>query len=173
VRNDAGVLPFAPDGRSVLVTGWSSTATRNVAVLADGLARRGARTTPLPTGLPSDQTIAAAVEAAHAHDLTVVMTQKATDPAVDPQGRQRALVQALLGTGRPVVVVAVRDPYDIGAFPDASTYLATYSYAAPAMESLARVLVGERSPRGRLPVDIPAVGDPSTVLYPFGHGISW
>jgi beta-N-acetylhexosaminidase len=173
VRNDAGLLPYSPADRSVLVTGWNSSASRNVATLADALAARGAQATALPTGLPSDQTIATAVAAARGADLTVVLTQKAADPATDPTGRQRSLVRALLDTGRPVVVVAVRDPYDIAAFPDAPTYLATYSYTAPAMAALARVLVGERSPRGRLPVTIPAADDPATVLFPYGHRVTW
>lgn len=174
VRNATGLLPLSVAGRSVLVTGWNSDTTRNVPMLADRLARRRASTTALPTGSrPADPAIAAAVAAAGAHDLVVVLTDRATGPATDPDGRQRRLVEALLATGKPVVVAAVRDPYDIGAFPQAPTYLATYSHTATAMEALARVLTGERSPRGRLPVTIPVLGDPRTVLYPYGHGLSW
>ena len=54
-----------------------------------------------------------------------------------------------------MVVVAVRDPYDIAYFTDAPTYLATYSTTAISMESLARVLFGEVQPAGKLPVDDP------------------
>ncbi len=174
VRNDAGVLPLAGPDRSILVTGWDSSTYRNVPALADRLAARGARTTALPTGLPSDAKIAEAVAAAGTHDVTVVLTQKAGDTVTaDPGARQQALVRALVATGRPVVVVAVRDPYDIAHLPQVDTYLATYSYTPVAMESLARVLLGEQGPRGRLPVAIPAAGDPSTVLYPYGHGLRW
>jgi beta-N-acetylhexosaminidase len=70
-------------------------------------------------------------------------------------------------------VVAVRDPYDIAYFDAAPTYLATYSFTGVAIESLAKVLYGEISPQGKLPVDIPVAGDPSTPLYPFGHGLTW
>lgn len=35
------------------------------------------------------------------------------------------------------------------------------------------MLTGEVSPQGTLPVDIPAADDPDTILYPFGHGLSW
>jgi beta-N-acetylhexosaminidase len=28
-------------------------------------------------------------------------------------------------------------------------------------------------PVGKLPVDIPAADDPATILYPFGHGLTW
>ncbi|MEU4221770.1 glycoside hydrolase family 3 N-terminal domain-containing protein [Actinoplanes sp. NPDC026623] len=161
IRNDAGLLPL-PAGKSVLVTGWNTGATSNIAVLAGAL---GA--TPLVTGLPDDAKIAEAVAAARAHDVTVVLTSRAWDTTVaDPGGRQKALVKALLATGKPVVWAAVRDPYDLTAAPEAGTYLATYGYSAVSMESLAKVLLGTVAPRGKLPVEIPG-------LYPYGHGLTW
>jgi len=173
IRNDAGLLPYAGAGRSVLVAGWNSSTYQNVPALAASLTARGASATALATNLPTDAKITEAVAAAGTHDLTVVLTSKAWDTAVsDPGGRQRALVRALVATGRPVVVVAVRDPYDIAHLPGVTTYLATYSYTAVAMESLARVLVGVKAPRGKLPVAIPAA-DSSADLYPLGHGLRW
>jgi beta-N-acetylhexosaminidase len=41
------------------------------------------------------------------------------------------------------------------------------------LRALAKTLFGEVNPSGRLPVDIPAAGDPGTVLYPFGHGLRY
>jgi beta-N-acetylhexosaminidase len=174
VRNDASLLPYPGTGRSVLVTGWNSSAYQNVPALADSLIAHGADATSLVTNLPSDAQIREAVAASGRHDLTVVLTSRAWDTAVaDPGGRQQALVRALVATGRPVVVVAVRDPYDIAHLPGVSTYLATYSFTAVAMESLARVLLGVTAPRGKLPVAIPSASDPATELYPFGHGLTW
>ena len=72
-----------------------------------------------------------------------------------------------------VVVVAVRDPYDIAYLAGVKTYLATYSYSPVAIESAVRVMVGEVAPTGKLPVDIPAAGDPTTALFAFGFGITW
>ncbi|MFG1779974.1 glycoside hydrolase family 3 protein [Micromonospora sp. NPDC049048] len=174
VRNDAGLLPLAPGQRSVLVTGWDSAAFAPVRTVAEGFAARGARATPRPATLPSDQTIAATAALAAEHDLTVVLTNKAWDTTVtDPRGTQQRLVAALLATGRPVVVVAVRDPYDVAYLPGVSTYLATYSYTRAAMNALVRALHGELSPRGRLPVTIPTADGSGTVLHPYGHGTSW
>jgi beta-N-acetylhexosaminidase len=82
-------------------------------------------------------------------------------------------VKQLLATGKPVIVVATRDPYDIAYFTDAPTYVATYSYSPVAIQSVARVISGAVSPTGKLPVDIPVAGDPTTVLYPFGHGLTF
>jgi beta-N-acetylhexosaminidase len=172
VKNDTGTLPLSSAPRSILVTGWGVTTTQT---LGTRLGVRGATTTVYQTGAaPSDASISAAVTKAQANDVTVVLTMKAWDTTLtDPGAKQQKLVKDLLATGKPVIVVAVRDPYDIAYFDSAPTYLATYSYAGVAMESLAKVLYGEVAPAGRLPVDIPVAGDPATPLYPFGHGLSW
>ncbi|MGH3468063.1 MAG: glycoside hydrolase family 3 protein, partial [Thermocrispum sp.] len=136
---------------------------------------RESTTTVAETGTePTDEQIAGAVAEAKANDLTVVLTMNASDMNnTDPEGRQQQLVEQLLATGKPVIAVAVRNPYDIAYFTDAPTYLSTYSYSPVAMPSLARVLFGEVSPKGKLPVEIPRADDPQTPLYPFGHGLTW
>lgn len=172
VANDDKTLPYAAGGKKVLVTGYGGGTTQT---LADGLARRGATTQTVQTGsAPSDAAIASAVAAAADKDAVVVTTMKAWDTTVtDPKAGQQRLVQQLLATGKPVIVVAVRDPYDIAYLPGVKTYLATYSYSPVAIESAVRVITGEVAPSGKLPVDIPAKGDPQRVLYPFGHGLTY
>jgi beta-N-acetylhexosaminidase len=167
LRNDGGRLPLAPSaGRRVLVTGWGVTTT---ATLAADLTRRGMAASALVTGAaPTQAQIDAALAAARSSDLTVVTTN-----ALRANPTQRDLVEALRSAGVPLVVVAVGEPYDIGYAPSVPVYLATYSYTAVALESLTRVLVGEVSPTGRLPVTIPVPGSPGTVLYPFGAGLSY
>ena len=172
VKNDAKTLPLATSGRKVLVTGYGVTTTQT---LADGLAKQGAVTTVKQTGTsPTDAQVASAVAAAAGQDAVVVTTMKAWDTSVtDPRAGQQRLVKQLLATGKPVIVVATRDPYDIAYLGDAPTYLATYSYSPVAIEAVARVIGGEVAPRGKLPVDIPVAGDPSTVLFPLGHGLTY
>lgn len=165
VRNDAGLLPLSGNPGNVLVTGVGDS--RSPQWLADSLNRRGATATALPTGTnPNATTIAGAVSAANTSDLVVVLTNNLKDRTA-----QRNLVNALLATGKPVIAVASQIPYDAG-YVDAQTWVATYGWRAHAMESLAKVLTGEISPKGKLPVDIP-VGGTSTVLYPFDHGLTW
>jgi beta-N-acetylhexosaminidase len=167
VKNDAGTLPLAKNsGSHVLVTGWGAHTTQQ---LAADLSGRGVAADRYTTGAnPSQATIDEAVARAESHDLTVVTTQSAWKDA-----QQVRLVEALIGTGKPVVVVAVRDPYDIAYFPDAATYLATYSYTDVSLESLARVLFDEVAPTGKLPVMIPVAGTQDQPLYPFGYGLSY
>ena len=143
--------------------------------LAEALTAKGATVQTVQTGAsPTDAQVASAVRAAADKDVVVVTTMKAWDTSVtDPRGGQQKLVKQLLGTGRTVVVVAVRDPYDIACFTAAPTYVATYSYSPVAIEAAARVIVGDVSPTATLPVDIPVAGDPNTVLYPFGHGLTY
>ncbi|MFC4854466.1 glycoside hydrolase family 3 protein [Actinophytocola glycyrrhizae] len=165
VRNDANLLPLAGDPGKVLVTGVGDS--RSPQWLADSLNRRGATATAMPTGTnPNATTIANAVAAAGTSDLVVVLTNNLKDRTA-----QRNLVNALLATGRPVIAVASQIPYDAG-YVDAPTWVATYGWRAHAMESLTKVLTGEVSPQGKLPVDIP-VGGTSDVLYPFDHGLTW
>jgi beta-N-acetylhexosaminidase len=172
VKNDDKTLPLAVQGKKVLVTGYGVGTTK---IIADGLAATGATATVKETGsAPTDTQVAAAVAAAADQDVVVVTTMKAWDTAVtDKKAGQQKLVKGLLATGKPVIVVATRDPYDIAYFDDAPTYLATYSYSPVALESVVRVITGQVSPSGALPVDIPVAGDPGTVLYPFGHGLTY
>ncbi|HET9649321.1 MAG TPA: glycoside hydrolase family 3 N-terminal domain-containing protein [Microlunatus sp.] len=150
-------------GGSVLVTGWG---TRQVPQLATGLAQHGRSVGSVVTGMaPSTATIAAAVQQALGKDWIVVTTCSAWKDS-----GQRALVAALQATGKPVLVVGLRDAYDIASLDGVGSYLATYSSTAVAIESALRVITGAKRATGRLPVDIPDPDHPETIVYPFGTG---
>ncbi|MGH3385101.1 MAG: glycoside hydrolase family 3 protein [Nocardioidaceae bacterium] len=166
VKNDAGVLPLAADGTDLLVTGYG---VQTKETLAAKLRERGAPAAVAATSTnPTQAQIDAAVAAVQDKDAAVVLTMNAASSS-----GQAGLVEALRATGKPVVVAAVRNPYDIAEFAAAETFVATYSYKTVALESLARVLFGEVSPSGTLPVDIPTKDDPDTVLFPYGTGLTW
>ncbi|MGH3368351.1 MAG: glycoside hydrolase family 3 protein [Nocardioidaceae bacterium] len=169
VKNDGDLLPLASGAQhSALVTGWGVSTT---ATIASKMEQRAASADVLETGTnPSEAQIDAAVAAAQAHDVTVVVSYRAW---LDGHAGQRELIRRLTATGKPVIAVAARDAYDVAHYPDVPAYLATYSYAEVSLESLVRVLYGEVSPQGRLPVTIPTADDPATALYPFGHGLSY
>jgi beta-N-acetylhexosaminidase len=174
VKNDAGLLPLArASGQKVLVTGYRSVSdtlnAQPAAHLAAALDRRGVTTELFETGsAPNAEAIATAVGKAAASDVIVVATSNASGSE-----SQRSLVNALLDTGKPVVLVATRNPYDIASLPQAPTYIATYSWTSPSMQAVARVLLGETNPVGKLPVRIPAADDPNTTLYPYGFGLGY
>ena len=111
-------------------------------------------------------------------------------------GHQPALLEAILATGVPVVLVAVSGrPYALGLYQD--RVAATVQAFFPGEEggqALAGVLSGRINPSGKLPVEVPRQpgGQPHTYLapplahhsagvsnldptpaYPFGHGLSY
>lgn len=106
---------------------------------------------------PSENDIAALRARAADYALILMGTLNAT---IAPG--QAALVNAILATGVPTVPIALRMPYDLQAYPNASTYLCAYSIQAPMMTAIAQALWGDRPCTGRLPVSIPG-------FYPLGH----
>jgi beta-N-acetylhexosaminidase len=86
---------------------------------------------------------------------------------------QRTLVNELLATGRPVVALAVRNPYDVAQLPDVRAYLASYSWTDVELRAAARVIAGRVEPRGKLPVPVQRADDPTQLLYPIGHGLTY
>jgi len=109
---------------------------------------------------PQEADIAAVIEALQGFNRVIIGTINAST-----QPSQAALVHSVLRTGIPTVVVALRMPTDLLAFPEAPTYVCSYSILEPSLRALAQALFGQASFPGRLPVSIPG-------LYPFGHGIT-
>jgi beta-N-acetylhexosaminidase len=167
LRNEAEVLPLARNtGRKVLVTGFGELTTTT---LGQAIAAHGLTPQVLDTGFsPSPEAIAEAVAAARASELVVVSTFNAWTPGAS----QLELVEALLATGKPVIVAAVGTPYDVAYLPDAQTFITSLSYQPPSLEAMVEAMFGEVDPGGRLPVTITAPSSPE-VLYPFGAGIGF
>ncbi len=101
---------------------------------------------------PMDGDIAALLEQTRGYDVVVIGTLNAYN-----QNGQAALVRALLQASVPVVIVALRLPYDLMVFPEAPTYLCTYGILDPSMQALAKVMFGAAEAHGRLPVSIPGI----------------
>ncbi|WP_051452214.1 glycoside hydrolase family 3 N-terminal domain-containing protein [Actinospica robiniae] len=151
---------------------------------------------------------AAAVAAAAANDVCVLAvgdraglfgrgtSGEGCDAAdLNLPGVQAQLVQAILATGTPVILVLLAGrPYALGAEVDAVAGI-VYAFFAGQRggQAVAEVLTGAVEPSGRLPVSVPrdAGGLPATYLapplgrrsevssvdptpaYPFGHGLSY
>lgn len=77
--------------------------------------------------------------------------------SADQDASQAALVKALYERGQSPIVIALRTPYDIMAFPMIETYLCTYGIRAVTTEAVARVLFGEIQAQGTLPCTIPGI----------------
>lgn len=119
---------------------------------------------------PNQAKIAEAVAAAEGRDAVVVATYNVTATS-----SQRTLVTALVATGVPVVTVAVRNPYDVAHLTGSgvAASLAAYSWTDVELRAAARVIAGHAEPEGTLPVPVQRADDPTQVLYPVGHGLSY
>jgi beta-N-acetylhexosaminidase len=93
-------------------------------------------------------------------DLLLIVTRNAARHA-----GQAALAGRVLDLGKPSVVIAAREPYDLMALPAAPAYAVTYSDPPASLQALVDLLFGEYRPAGRLPVAIPD-------LYPVGAGLT-
>lgn len=92
---------------------------------------------------------------------------------VTADGGQRTLVEQLAATGRPVIGLAIRNPYDVAQLPSVKAHLAAYSWTDVELRAAARVIAGAVAPRGKLPVPVRRADDPTQVLYPIGHGLTY
>ena len=108
---------------------------------------------------PGVQEIAGLIERLRNYDLIILCTLNAYASV-----EQAELVRQVLKLGIPTVVVAARLPYDLVAFPEAGTFICTYSILEPSMQALAKALFGKIEFKGQLPVSIPG-------LYPVGHAM--
>lgn len=79
---------------------------------------------------------------------------------------QTTLIKDLCATGKPVICVGLREPYELASWPEVNAYLCTYNYRNCGFQATADVIFGSYSPTGLLPVSIPGVRD-------FGWGLSY
>lgn len=98
---------------------------------------------------PAETEIAALRKKARQYDYLIIGTLNAFQEV-----SQQALVHALLQTGIPVILIALRLPYDASLFPTAAAVLCTYSLLEPSLQALAKVLCGQIQPTGQLPVSL-------------------
>ncbi|MFB7323078.1 glycoside hydrolase family 3 protein [Streptomyces sp. NPDC056190] len=175
LANEGRLLPLSPRSHNkLLVVGAdpaspSGTTGPPTGVLAAALTELGFQATALSTGTaPSAATIDKAVAAAQDADAVVVGTYNVTAGS-----SQKTLVQRLVATGRPVIAVAIRNPYDIAHLPTVPAHLAAYSWTDVELRAAARVIAGQVRPHGRLPVPVQRADDPAQVLYPIGYGLSY
>lgn len=152
---DKGQLPLElePHTRVAVITTKADdltpadTSSAVTVRLAEAVRARHASTQAISLPyLASAEALSGVLQAALAADIIIVGTINAeSDPS------QTELVRELQRRGKRPIVVALRSPFDLRAFPAVETYLCTYSIRQVSTEAAARVLFGEIPARGHLP----------------------
>jgi beta-N-acetylhexosaminidase len=169
LRNRGGVLPINPasvqrpllvDFDSIIVSmvegAWQPGPVLRAALEGHlpGL-RTWAHNAPYSVG-DAEEALRLAAEA----DLLLIVTRNAARHA-----DQAALAARLIDLGKPSVLIAAREPYDVMALPAAPAYVVTYSDPPTSLLALVDLLFGAYTPAGRLPVAIPD-------QFPVGAGLT-
>jgi beta-N-acetylhexosaminidase len=156
IRDRDGLVRVTPDVRRVLVIEPRprdlTPADTTSRLAPGGLAAAVRERHPEIDGhvveamVPAEE-IAALREQAASADLVILGT-------VDALGQPSVaeLARAVVATGRPVIAVALRAPWDADAYPEVGTVLATYGIQAPSLAALAAALWDDAPITGRLPV---------------------
>ena len=135
------------------------------------------RASPVEEGLPDTPTLGAALRR-HLSRLREVVVDGATDfdageraalSAADDAEflvlatrdaylwpEERRLVADLVAGGRPVLLVALRNPYDLAVLPRTAAAAAAYADVPVTLEALADAVCGRAGWPGTLPIELPA-----------------
>jgi len=155
LRDDVGILPLRANESPVVI----------VLPVAAGLAQALHGTEVRLHDAPSrDDEVAALKAIKHHPGAPVVLTLAGARPG----GAQADLAKAIVETGARVVLVAVREPYDLlavsGARAGRAALVASYGANPLALDAVAAVLRGATKPAGHLPVEMPGA-------FPLGAGL--
>jgi beta-N-acetylhexosaminidase len=142
-RDNAGLLPLSPSQKVLVVV--EDAPTRSDAVddeLASSLLDAVRQFAPSAVGAPARS----AATAARSADLIVLGTFDLAQHA-----EQQALARTLVASGKPVVAVSLRGPYDAPAAPEVGTFLTVYGDRPVHLQAAAEALFGRITPAGKVP----------------------
>jgi len=172
VRNEAGVLPLKADRDLHVLHLVMSSDARNELIQGIPEAELASRRIPTETHTlgpevseaTADRLVAEAAGFSHVLVSAFVRVTSAKGTA-DMAPSHALLIERLVGTGKPVIVVSYGSPYLVRQFPDVPVYVCAYGGAQSSQRAAIAALLGEVPVAGRLPVTIPD-------QYPRGHGMT-
>lgn len=153
VRNEGSVVPLHPKSEEKVVVMGLHTTTRD---LGSAVQKYSEDANIVPLEGDRERVLKAATDAASGADV-IIMPTCPSEPWKAPtdQVLQTDLVKMLNGLGKKLIVVAVREPYDIRNFPEIGVYLCTYGYRKESLDAAAAVIFGAVNAKGTLPVTLP------------------
>ena len=163
LRNDAGLVPLPEDIRRLLVLSPDElppASTGNGTLLAQELRQQGFEVTELVFNLnrstSRDTTYAEALRLAPLNDLVIFGEWELVKRYANWSDQwQEQFIAALQQSGKPVIVIAWRDPGAILRVPQVLTFLTAYGTTTGQVRAVAKVLTGQADAQGHLPLTIP------------------
>ncbi|MCL6611583.1 MAG: glycoside hydrolase family 3 C-terminal domain-containing protein [Peptococcaceae bacterium] len=182
LKNEGGILPFRlENGKKVVIFApWDDRLSLMTGELERIAAGKGLRGIDVK-GFVYEEISSITEQQRQAVDEAdyVVLGSYSYDAASRTPGKHWAPDFALsvaryaLRSGKPLAVMAVRNPYDIMYMPGVKAYIAVYGAAeGPNIPAGIDVIFGQARPRGRLPVSIPD-GSGEGTLYRAGAGLGF
>jgi beta-N-acetylhexosaminidase len=150
LRNEGSVLPLKLGNTDqILVTGLHPATEQLAAVL-----RKYHPNTRLAriSNEPTEKELAQ-VKDLMKQSKVVVLTTCPSEPWTRALVREDAKSES--ANGKPLVIIAAREPYDLRHYPEAKAGLATYGYPDANVQAAADMIFGKIRPLGKLPVSIP------------------
>jgi beta-glucosidase len=183
LRNEGGLLPLTKSGRTIAVIGpladskedmlgpWSSQGkgAESISALEGIRAASGSARIVYSRGAGvldgSQEDLAAALDAARQADVTIAILgesremsgESSSRSSLDLPGHQQKLLEALVETGKPVILVVMSGrPLAIAwAAGHVPAIVQAWFLGTEAGNALADVLFGDVNPSGKLPITVP------------------
>ena len=158
VRNRRNLLPFTParaDGQKPTVCAVFFAPSRFADQLPDfskPFLQAGWNVRTYNAALtPRSKDSRRAAQCALGADLLVVTSLQWADKT---NINQKNAINGLINENPNTVFISTMSPYDIAKYPEADTVLATYGLSRYALQSAAKIILGEIPPHGTLPVEL-------------------
>ncbi len=158
IKDEADLIPIPKQMKNILLVGppdgWGlysvlETAIRNQGHSLVRIQYPGPWNGVIPDGGLKNNILAQA----GGYDLVIVLTWESHLNFINYGDRwQIDLVQGLLDSGIPLIVVGLKSPTDLVDFPSIPTYLATFGTTTGQNRGLTDILVGETVPTGENPL---------------------
>jgi beta-N-acetylhexosaminidase len=161
VRNEGGVLPLAAPERACFLTLAESRDSNEGQTFSQEVRARlaHATVTTLDPSLSRADVDAALARLTPCETYVVAAFASVTayQGSLGLGGDLPHAMETLTASAKPLVLVALGNPYLLRSFPSVAAYLATFSSVAPSEAAAVKALWGEIDIRGHLPVSIPGL----------------
>jgi len=161
VKNEGGMLPLRTPAKTCFLTLAESRYSTAGQEFVQEVRRRekGAGLFSLDASMTAPELAAAVQKTAPCDSLAVAAFASVAAYRGDTAlgGELPGLLDSLFATGKPVVLIAMGNPYLVRSFPKAAAFLLTFSTVPPSEAAAVKALFGEIPIRGHLPVSIPGV----------------